>query len=67
MGPDSNACKKVALGKSLQVARVDIFNTPFINIAGSNVPGINQVAQPGSGVLVYFVVVSSHALTPWAA
>ena len=44
MGPDANAGEKMALGKTAQVAWVDIFNTPFVNNSGRNVAGFNQVA-----------------------
>jgi hypothetical protein len=62
MAPNANTGKKVALGETAQVAWVDIFNTPFVNIAGRDVPGINQVAQPLGGSRVNLVVISRHHL-----
>ena len=57
MGPDANAGEKVALRETAQVARVDIFDTPFIHIAGRDMAGFNQVAQPLGGCWVNLVVV----------
>jgi hypothetical protein len=64
MAPNADTSKEVALGEAAQVAWVDIFNTPFINIAGGDVPSFNQVAQPLSGCWVNFVVVGGHGLDP---
>jgi hypothetical protein len=66
MAPNADAGEEVALGETAQVAWVDIFNTPFVNIAGRNVASINQVAQPLGGCWVDFVVVGSH-ITPLKA
>lgn len=40
----------------------NIDDAPFIHVAGRDVPGFNQVAQPLGGVRVEFVVVGSHLL-----
>jgi hypothetical protein len=64
MAPNANTGKEVALGKTAQVAGVDIFNTPFVNNAGGDVPGVNKVAQPLGGVGVDFVVVGGHVVLP---
>jgi hypothetical protein len=61
IAPNSDTGKEVALGEASQVAGVDIFNTPFVNIAGRNVPGFDQVAQPLCGRWINFVVVGGHA------
>lgn len=66
MRPDANAGEKVALREAAQVAGVDIFDTPFIHIAGRDVAGLDQVAQPLSGCRVNFVVVGSHDFLPLA-
>jgi hypothetical protein len=66
MAPNADAGEEVALGEAAQVAWVNIFNTPFVNITGRNVAGINQVAQPLGGCWVDFVVVGSH-ITPLKA
>lgn len=60
VAPHSAAGKKVALGKSAQVAGVHIFNAPFINDTWRNMSGINQVTQPLRCVRVYFVVIGGH-------
>ncbi|SXG02935.1 Uncharacterised protein [Klebsiella variicola] len=63
MGPDADPGEKVALGKSSEVVRCDIFNTPFINFARGDMPGGYEVTQPMRCKGIYFVVVScmSHA------
>jgi hypothetical protein len=38
MGPDADSGEKVALGKSSEVVRCDIFNTPFVNFARAICP-----------------------------
>jgi hypothetical protein len=37
--PDADAGEEVALGVASQIVRSDIFNTPFVNIAGRDQPG----------------------------
>lgn len=41
---------------------MDIFNTPFIHVAGGDVARSDEVAQPGGSVFIDFVVVSGHGL-----
>jgi hypothetical protein len=68
VAPHANACEKVALGESAQVAWVNIFYAPFIHNAGRNVPGVNQVAQPLGGRWVNLVVIGRHVAWPlWSA
>jgi hypothetical protein len=58
MGPDANSGEKVALGKSSEVVRCDIFNTPFVNFARGDMPGGYEVTQPLRREWVDLVVVS---------
>jgi hypothetical protein len=60
VAPNADPGKEMALGKTAQVAWEDIFNTPFVNVSGRNVPGVNQVAQPLCSGWVDFVVVGGH-------
>jgi hypothetical protein len=60
-GPNSNSSEEVALCEIFKVARDDIFNTPFVDDAGRDMPGIYQVAQPLGGVGVKLVVVRRHS------
>ncbi|MCP5698422.1 hypothetical protein NL355_22205, partial [Klebsiella pneumoniae] len=50
----------MALGKSSEVVRCDIFNTPFVNYARGNMPGGYEVTQPLRREWVYLVVVGRH-------
>ncbi|MBB5543572.1 hypothetical protein GGD70_003887 [Paraburkholderia fungorum] len=58
--PDTDSGEEMALGESEKVVWSDIFNAPFINVAGGNVTGGYQVAQPLRSVWVDLVVVSGH-------
>ena len=62
MGPDADTGEKVALGKSFEVARCDIFNTPFVNFARSDVPRDYEITQPLSRELVDLVYLDSKVL-----
>ncbi len=61
MGPDADTGEKVALGKSSEVVRCDIFNTPFVNFARGDMPGGYEVTQPLRREWVDLVVVSCRA------
>ncbi|PVX77211.1 hypothetical protein C7402_115270, partial [Paraburkholderia unamae] len=61
--PSSKAGEEMALCVSAKVIRSDIFNAPFINVAGSDVPGSYQVAQPLRGVGFDLVVIRGHAVS----
>ncbi|WP_229769917.1 hypothetical protein [Burkholderia pseudomallei] len=50
----------MALVVASQVIRSDILNAPFVDVARSDVPGGDQVAQPLRGVWVDLVVVRGH-------
>jgi hypothetical protein len=60
--PHADAGEEMALGESDEVCRCDIFNTPFVNNTGRDMPGGNKVAQPLCCVRVKFVVVSGQSL-----
>ncbi|WP_260431972.1 hypothetical protein [Burkholderia stagnalis] len=51
----------MALAVSAQVIRLDILDTPFVDVAGRYVTGGDQVAQPLRGVRIDLVVVGAHA------
>jgi hypothetical protein len=53
----------MALGVSSKLSWSYIFNAPFVNIAGRNLAGRDQVAQPLRGIGVEFVVVRGHSPT----
>jgi hypothetical protein len=57
MRPDANSGEKVALGKSSQVVRCDIFNTPFVNFARGDMTAGDEVTQPLRREWVDFVVI----------
>lgn len=61
MGPDADTGEKVALGKSAEVVRCDIFNTPFVNFARGDMPGGYEVTQLLRREWVDLVVVSCRA------
>ena len=63
VGPHANSGKEMALCEASQVTWENIFDTSFVHIAGRNVPGCNQVAQPLRGFGVVFVVVGGHLVT----
>jgi hypothetical protein len=44
MRPNSNSCEEVALVVVSEVFWSDIFNTPFIDVAGGDEPRGDQVA-----------------------
>jgi len=60
MGPNANPGEKVALCETAQVAWVNIFNTPFIDIAWRDMASVDQVTQPLRSAWVYLVVVGGH-------
>lgn len=58
VGPSADAGKEVALSISSQVSWSDIFNRSFIYVASGDLARLNQVAEPLSGVGLYFVIIS---------
>lgn len=63
MRPDADSGEEVTLGVAFEIGGVDIFDAPFVNIAGGNEIRFNEFAKPGGGERVVFVVVGarSHA------
>src|SRR5206468_9525430 len=64
IGPDADPGEEMALGEFAQLVRSNIFDAPFVNHAGRNVAGSDQVAQPFGRKRVYFVVVRSGHSEP---
>lgn len=62
--PSSNASEEMTLGVSSEFARSDIHDAPFVDIAPSDVPCGDEVAQPLRGVRVDLVVVGDHDHPP---
>lgn len=60
MRPDADTGEEVALCVSANIFWSNIFNAPFIDITGGDVPPPNQISQPLSRVGINFVVVGSH-------
>jgi len=60
--PDTDSGEEMALVVGSQVIRSDILNAPFVDVARSDMPGGNQVAQPLRGVWVVLVVVRRHVI-----
>jgi hypothetical protein len=59
--PDTDSCKEVALCITSEVVMMDIFDTPFVNLAICNMAGFDQIPQPLSGIRIYFIVIGLHA------
>ena len=55
--PASNACEKVMLLISIEVARFHVADRSFVNVARCDQVAGDQLAQPSRGVRVVFVVV----------
>jgi hypothetical protein len=60
--PDADSGEEMALVVTSQVIRSDILNAPFVDVAKSDMPGGDQVAQPLRGVWVVLVVVRRHVI-----
>jgi hypothetical protein len=58
--PDTDAREKMALSVRPEVVRRDIFDAPFIHIAGRDVPSLDQFAQPLRRERVDLIVVRCH-------
>lgn len=57
--PDADAGEEVALSVGLEVIGVYVLDRAFIDVAGRDMPGSDQVAQPLGGVGFDFVVVGN--------
>lgn len=66
VAPAANSGEEVALRVSAQVVRSDIGNAPFVNVAGRDVAGSNQVPQPLRRVGINFVVIGAHGHAPFS-
>jgi hypothetical protein len=63
--PAADSCKKVVLGVSKKLSWVDIDDAPFVHVAGRDLAGLDEFAQPCCGVRVEFVVVGkAQEITP---
>jgi hypothetical protein len=58
--PARNACKKMALGVSPEIVGPYVKNTSLVHIAGGNVSGGNEIAEPLCGIWIDLVVVGSR-------
>ena len=57
MGPPTDAGEEMALGVGLEIARLDINDAPFIDIARRDVPGLDEIAEPLSSERIELVVI----------
>jgi hypothetical protein len=62
--PSTDPGEEVALGVFSEIVWSDIGNASFVNVAGRDVAGRDQVAQPLGRIRVELVVIGGHALTP---
>jgi hypothetical protein len=62
MGPDTHPGEEVALGEALNVSGPDIKDAPFVNDAGGNVAGRDEVSEPLRGICIVLVVVGGHEM-----
>lgn len=60
MTPDADSGEEVTLCVSSEIAWLDIYDAPFVDISGRNMSGSDQVSQPLRGVRVDLVVVGGH-------
>ena len=67
VGPDGDAGKEVALGVSGQIGGCDIFDAPFVYVAGRDMALRNQLAQPCGRLGVNLVIISSQCRPPSCA
>lgn len=61
VGPPADAGEEMGLVVPLQILGLDVHDAALVNIAISDVSGVNEVAKPGGGVGVKFIVVRPHA------
>lgn len=55
-GPDPDAGEGVELGGVPDPSDVELFDVFFKNLSWSYCPRLNEVAHPGAGVGVYFII-----------
>ncbi len=61
-GPSADACEEVRLLVSSKVIGAYLANVALVNVAGWQMPRVNQVAKPLGGVGIELVVVGYHRL-----
>lgn len=62
-GPSAKSSEEVALIVSSKVVGSYISNIPFVNVSRRDVTASDEIAQPLSGIRVYFIVVgASHGV-----
>ena len=59
-GPYPDSGKEMTLRKSSNIVWSHIFNTPFVNNSGRDMPRFNQVSQPLRRVGINLVIVCRH-------
>jgi hypothetical protein len=62
--PDADAREKMALSVRPEIGWRDIFDAPGINVAGRDLPSLNQFAQPRCRKRVDFIVIGCHVIWP---
>jgi hypothetical protein len=60
VGPDADSGEEVALGVPGKFTWKDIFDAPFIHVAGRYVAGLDEFAQPCGREWIVFVVIGCH-------
>jgi hypothetical protein len=63
--PDPDPREKMALSVRFEIGWRDIFDTPFVHIAGRDLPSLNQFAQPRCRKRVDFIVGRCHGKPSW--
>ncbi|MFK3857789.1 hypothetical protein, partial [Agrobacterium pusense] len=64
VGPDADPCEKVTLRVFSKVIWSNIDDTPGVHVAGCDMPGLDELAQPCGGEGIDFVIISRHPKTP---
>jgi hypothetical protein len=57
--PAADSGEEVVLGVSSKLSWVNISNAPFVDVAGRNFPGPDQLTQPRRGMRIELVVISA--------
>jgi hypothetical protein len=64
VAPDPDPGKEVALGEPGKVARLDIYDAPFVDLPVGNEPDGDQVPQPLRRERVDLIIVGGHWKKP---
>lgn len=51
----------MALGIAAQVVGLNVGDRSFVNVSRGDMSAVNEVAEPGGGLWVEFIVVGGHA------